>query len=299
VGRISRQKNIHQLLWSLKLLKDENPKKYKGLYLDIYGKEDGLDSPNMGLKRSNYLEELKVLCKKLELREGDDVNFLGFVNREEIQKSLKDGAFVFTSFSLHSDENFGMAALMALRSGGRLLLSHWGGHLNFKEIYPDRTVTIPVGLASNGPFLSPKEMLKGLEDVLDVKATESEELVFTLNQSVQDLLKLEKFSMELIGREKTNIKASDLVFKLLDKRSQEKTAQNVFKDYSDGDAHLFFKAYGACEVNVNGPRGSKFKLAPWAQKNEDKLIVNDPHREAWQGNLKEALASGYIFESNE
>jgi glycosyltransferase involved in cell wall biosynthesis len=132
IGRLSDQKNIHLLIESYKKLLDLNPLAPKML---IYGEEDFLGWPNLGIPATHYLEVITALIDKYKLHHK--IIMKGFQPRELIYSNLGEG-HIFISASTHSDENFGMAALRSLAVGGKLVLSSWGGHKEFKEHCPDR-----------------------------------------------------------------------------------------------------------------------------------------------------------------
>jgi hypothetical protein len=140
IGRISRQKNLHTLIscYLEALKKDPNVPD-----LLIYGKEDHLGSPNLGLKCNDYLSELIEMTPKKYLNQK--IFFKGFVNRHEIMLELGKN-LTFISLSLHSDENFGMAALRSLSIGANVILSNWGGHKNYPIYFPHKTKLINLNL---------------------------------------------------------------------------------------------------------------------------------------------------------
>lgn len=257
VGRISRQKNLHLLILAFNELKKENP----ALRLHLYGKEDNLGSPSMEFRKPGYLEELKALG-------GEDIFFHGFVKRETIKEELKKKPFVFCSPSLHNDENFGMAALMALESGGRAVLSHWGGHQNFIYFFPDRVFSVPVGIEKFGPFLCIDELLKSLRLSLSGKAAREVNSPFHRDQIVANLkLKTEKGGELLVTPPLTK----ELLRKRVENEGEGPT--KIFNGYGDPDCHKFFKAYGAKEMNYPVK-----ELYPWVHQEKDQYIIDDPHR---------------------
>jgi glycosyltransferase involved in cell wall biosynthesis len=148
VGRISPQKNLHLLIRAYanldKDLQDDFP-------LIIYGKEDHLGFPNLGIEVFDYYETLQKLIVEFDL--VSRVIFKGFVAREIIQREVGKH-HIFISLSTHSDENFGMAALRALTSGCRTILTSWGGHKEFFKIFPDLLSLVPVSITNNGPQFS-------------------------------------------------------------------------------------------------------------------------------------------------
>lgn len=297
IGRLSRQKNLHLLLWCFSLLKRSRGPE-SDLVLHLYGKGDELDAPNMGLKRKSYVDYLKELSQKLGLKEGKDIFFHGFVKRDVIFESLKKQPFLFVSLSLHSDENFGMASLMALKSGGRLLLSQWGGHQNFQKFHSLRTSTIPVHLGDNGPFLNPNEALFLIEKSLQGKAASAQECWCTLENAVNNLGELE--SLIASRGEVEKIEFSPIVDELVHHRSHEVGSQDVFDGYSDTNAHKFFEAYGAQKGEPMKKLPNHFELAPWMKESsQGEVSGEDPHRGDWSGSLLEALNCGYLFEMKE
>ena len=161
IGRISEQKNLHQLLWCCSLINE----KYLDLEYDvkIYGKSDGLGSPNMDLDSKDYESSLYDLKKNLKL---DNVSFEGFVPRDKLDKWVSEYRHIFISSSLHSDENFGMAALKSLASGSTAILSDWGGHTDFKKVYKDAVTLIPVHRGEYGPCLDPFEFVSKIVEKL-------------------------------------------------------------------------------------------------------------------------------------
>lgn len=294
IGRISRQKNLHQLLWALSLLKKQEAT-FKELHLDIYGAEDDLDGPNMGLRRKGYLQELYQIRESLNLGERD-VTFHGFKERSLVEAALQEDQFLFTSMSLHSDENFGMAALMALQSGCPLLLSDWGGHCNFRRHHSDRVGTVPVYQSHNGPCIKINDIVLLLSQYLKGVRAKTNKCFFSLENALNSLRDLKR---QLVNSQETQrITFSPLVLKLLEKRvasSDPILSQKVFDSYFDTNAHEFFKAYGACLLKDNHENFSSYELAPWAREEQGNIIVNDPHRGHWQGSLSQAYLLGYIF----
>lgn len=133
VGRISDQKNIESSI-KLYLSIKEN------LHLEsfeIFGEEDFLGHPNMGIKSTELLTSLSQY--------SDQIKFRGFVPREKIIQEIQ-ADHIFISLSTHSDENFGMAALRSLLAGSKAILSDWGGHKILSKHFPTQTVLIPVCL---------------------------------------------------------------------------------------------------------------------------------------------------------
>ncbi|MCR9202940.1 MAG: glycosyltransferase [Halobacteriovoraceae bacterium] len=288
VGRISSQKNLHSLILAFKKLKRNRPE----LSLHIYGKEDGLGSPNMEWKDDGYQAFLNQIIASENIK---DINFYGFVNRETIKSTWRGKPFVFCTASLHSDENFGMAALSALELGGRLVLTDWGGHKNFAEHFPERVDLVPVYHQNLGPFLQIDELQKTLEKSLNAlcenssikspfclyrisqRLGESLENYFSSNRS--DAIKVLKLTRDLVEKRK--------YFYAQDK----KHLQKVFENYQDSNAQIFFQAYGATfDKSKSGT-----KLVPWAKKEGEEIIITDPIKREIILSQEEAKELGYFY----
>lgn len=173
VGRISSQKNLHNLISAYGILSDSQ--KLPKLY--IFGKEDYLGSPNMGFKDISYQKDLNDLIHKLNLK--NDIEFKGHQPRHEINKFLSENRCLSLSVSLHSDENFGMALLQSLILGNSALISDWGGHSDFKNHFKDRVFLIPVSETSNGPALGPEEIANYMKTALQSVETHNSDIEYT------------------------------------------------------------------------------------------------------------------------
>lgn len=128
IGRISPQKNLHHLIqiYSQMQISDKEI-----LPLIIYGKEDNLGHPNIGLSNNDYLNFLQKLVNSLNL--SNYVQFKGFVERELIDIELNKNDIII-SLSTHSDENFGMVIYKYLLKGLRVIITKWGGHNNYSHL---------------------------------------------------------------------------------------------------------------------------------------------------------------------
>ncbi len=291
VGRISRQKNLHSLLMAFKLLKMEVP----DISLHLYGKEDNLGCPNMGLKKPGYLSELKELLKDQKI---SDVTFHGFVNRGEIEKEWVDKDFAFCSPSLHSDENFGMAALGALEQGGCLILSEWGGHKNYISKYPERVKGVPVKQSPFGPFIEISSLKVAMKEALNHGGAKSTSNFATKDHAVE----LVKQFLNSKPKKSQSLIANSLIEEMLKRRKKnaevsELYAQQVFEGFEDPHAHLFFKCYGATTID-NKELALDSQLVPWARYLDNQKLmveVNDPHKGDWSGSAQEAFENGYFF----
>lgn len=157
VGRLSDQKNIHVLIEAYSKLPECS------LPLFIYGKEDFLGSPNMGIDSTQCLENLQRLCEELHL--NDKIHFKGFKTREEIYREIGTN-HIFVSASTHSDENFGMAAMRSLALGGKAVLSSWGGHIHFKKHFTDKVFLVPVEIKDDHPQVDVESFSKSMHEAV-------------------------------------------------------------------------------------------------------------------------------------
>jgi glycosyltransferase involved in cell wall biosynthesis len=157
IGRISPQKNLDSLISAYARFPAELRRKHP---LFLYGAEDHLGYPNLGLHNRFYLNFLKMMVKRLGIEE--DVHFKGFVQRDLIQKELGQD-YIFVSPTTHSDENFGMAALRSLLSGVPCVLSDWGGHKEFLEDFSKQIKLVDVHLSFSGPGISTEKLFQALK----------------------------------------------------------------------------------------------------------------------------------------
>jgi len=285
-GRISEQKNLHTLLWGISLLRKEDKKR---VVLDIFGKEDHLGSPNMGKKSTAYLKTLLELIAELEL--DSIVKFHGFLEREQLNNQFLSQPHTFISPSLHSDENFGMAALRSLKNGQRALLTAWGGHLEFNSFFKDQVDYLPVYKSSFGPVISPLDIKKAIEKALikdqkieprssacspdSVSKLISAKIPQMLEQD-QDQFQIGKLARAIAEKYTHYFKASE---------DQNKMSK-VFDGYADSWAHLFFESYGM-KSPLPSEKGNNFITAPWVSDQDSHFKITDPHRGEWSLSKKE------------
>lgn len=271
VGRLSRQKNLHSLLVAFAAFQKEWPVQIE---LHLFGMGDELDSPNMEIKRSGYETLLKDFTEKLNLTQ--QIHFHGWVKREEITAFYQCHNAVFVSPSLHSDENFGMAALQAIEAGHPCLLSQWGGHKNYIEAFKSGVVGIPVYNTIHGPFTRITDIKEGMKEILSQPMTGPSVKNFSIDY--QEVLLREILNEKKPSQGKVLIK-SKLVEDLLAARQKHQNEnsqikQKIFEDYKDPRAHLFFHAYGA--LNENPP--NETLALPWGKLTKDEYILDDPHK---------------------
>ncbi|MEQ1878947.1 MAG: glycosyltransferase, partial [Bdellovibrionia bacterium] len=151
VGRISDQKNLHTLIYAFRIFREKNPDtKWR---LDIFGRDDDLGSPNMGLYASFYSAYLRKLVKLLGLQKY--VRFRGYRKRELIQREIQRRRHIAVSASLHSDENFGMAPFRSLIFGNLAVLTRWGGYSDFSERFGSQVFPVEAEESAKGPYVDP------------------------------------------------------------------------------------------------------------------------------------------------
>lgn len=242
VGRISEQKNIHTLFLALSLLKKKNPS--LSWSLDLIGKEDFLGSPNMGIKGVLRKEDLESLSIQLEIAEN--VKFHGYQDRSFIDHLLTVKRWIFCIPSLHSDENFGMAAFQFLRNGHLACLSDWGGHTDFKSHFPDQTFLTKVVESSQGPVIDPLEYMHCLED--GIKNYNLPKQSFPEYYEYKNIVQM---NYELAVSAKSHhidiLQVSELgnsILARIPSPMNDDRSPPIFSSYSDPLAFRFFVAYG-------------------------------------------------------
>ena len=280
VGRVSPQKNLHFLIWALGELKSEGRNKK----LHIFGEEDHLGSPNMGIQNKNYKKLLEKMIKALSLE--DSVKFHGFQKRENLHTTLKNNKVLWCFPSTHSDENFGMSLMRALVEGHQVLATLWGGHLEHSFLFSEKFIGLKVFQNGVGPFLSIKELsdkIKGWEPT-EIKPQLPKLLNIDSAKSVIE---------SLVGRDNGTtypLKKSLLIDNLLQQVESFKSHKlgQCFSSYEDEKANLFFKAYGGVEKKLEIKKSYKF--SPWVNKAE----VQDPIRGNFSFEESMALNTGAI-----
>lgn len=127
-GRLSRQKNIIELIQNFLAIKNHLP---SGTKLFIAGDFDDLNIPFLGLTgklgsfQKQWLKDLPVLNR-------DEVVYLGNLDSEMLRMAY-NGCDLFCSMSTHNDEDYGMSPAEAAMTGLPLLLSRWGGYQSFEK----------------------------------------------------------------------------------------------------------------------------------------------------------------------
>lgn len=275
IGRISSQKNIHTALLAFKHLKTEYPDARWSFH--IYGQEDNLGSPNMGVSESGYLNFLIELCQKLELEEN--IIFHGQRNREAIKIILNQRRHVFISPSLHSDENFGMAVFQGLINNHLAILSDWGGHADFKTYFKDQVMLLKVYKTPNGPCVHPIELMNELVNSINIYPTDSGTSTpshYSFDSIVQKNLKILS-SKNGAAQNQITSRLSDEIYKdVTNKRLN--VNPKIFESYQDKRAQPFLESYGMRHEFKNHDPNSKSYLVPWVKNQGDITIVEDYHK---------------------
>lgn len=244
VGRISPQKNLHTLLIALREV---------ALPLELFGGEDHLGSPNMGIENPTYGSELRAMAKALGVE--DRVHFHGHLPRAEIQARLRAIPYVFVSPSLHSDENFGMAAFRALRDGMPAVLSDWGGHRDFARAFSPQVQRVAVHASPLGPSLEAPELSEALRRAASQKV--GAPAIPTLYAPLQVSTRFR----EIARRERkpsAPLLFTELADQILARRSHfladSPRRSKIFDSYADPLARPLFEAYGMASAQASGCR---------------------------------------------
>ncbi|OUR93629.1 hypothetical protein A9Q84_19360 [Halobacteriovorax marinus] len=286
VGRVSAQKNLHSLIWGFSNFIKKN---LSSARLVIYGKEDHLGSPNMGMSCDSYMDHLKSLTKTLRLE--DKVIFKGFVDRDEISRDLESRDHVMVSPSLHSDENFGMAAFKYLISGKRCILSDWGGHSDYIHSFTDQLELISVRNSTLGPVLSATDIEEAMKNVSNKDNFEPHFPAQYSLDSIQETLKealkdqREQEGLSIHSHSSGLLENQEAHGKIIDNKFSEK----IFKDYRDLLSKEFFSHYGMIEsLEHQVFDRNLYQLAPWLEIQENTIVGKDFHK----GEIEIALDKG-------
>lgn len=272
IGRLSVQKNLHTLLWAYSIfLKSRSA--YRGKLVFIGG-EDNLGSPNMDMKSSGYLNYLEHLVQIFSLK--DKVEFSGHMQREELYTRLEAQDYVFVSPSLHSDENFGMAAFRALVEGRNAVLTDWGGHTDYVSPFKGQVELVSVYGEQKGPWISPYELARSLEKALSKNSS-----TYNLPNCYRPEEISQKYGSIALKDETISepLKRSDLSEKILKARELYSTssATKIFASYEDSNVQPFFCGYGMTALGDH-KSSVHWIAAPWVTESDGKWTIQDIHR---------------------
>lgn len=286
VGRISSQKNLHTLIYSLYLLKKGNSS--LDFNLKIFGGEDNLGSPNMELYREGYQEYLENLIIQLGLQ--GNIKIMGFVERSVLRRKYLNKPHLLVSSSLHSDENFGISAVRSLSKGCPAVLSDWGGHTDHKEKFGEQVDLVPVYKTSAGPVINPIELskilCKSITNNLKIykkplPSYYSEDYIANRLQQIalkpfceDGLLKADKVLDELLTKQEMYLESNMQKAKGAEIR---KIGCKIFESYEDKNAHKYLEAYGM-ENTIQFENYNEALIPPWVTISGDKISISDFHR---------------------
>lgn len=284
VGRISEQKNLHTLIYSYYIALNSVPSLPS---LRIFGGEDGLGSPNMELFSEEYQKYLQAIIRKLGVEEK--VHFMGFVERKILDRDHLSMPHILLSASVHSDENFGIAALRSLARGNSAVLTKWGGHADFQEHFAEQVQLVIVNQSSMGPVVNPVLFASKIIDAYHAKLAS--------NQSVPN-----HYAPESVAKMMSNIASRPLVYDIqslepsalsmrvmanqLKYLQEEKPVHSgnrryggkIFENYSDKLLAPFLIAYGMNGAIATVEIGCDYHAVPWCELIGNELIVDDRHK---------------------
>jgi len=132
-GRLSLQKNVSLMATKFKEYSEKNPKKKLKLFLA--GFCDDIGSPfhyiYQRLGHQHFLWEKTLSQIPENIR--SNIVWLGNLKQHELLK-LYNAADCYLSFSLHHDEDYGMAPREALFCGTPCILTSWGGFADLGKL---------------------------------------------------------------------------------------------------------------------------------------------------------------------
>ncbi|HUP56698.1 MAG TPA: glycosyltransferase family 4 protein [Bdellovibrionota bacterium] len=277
-GRISAQKNLHTLLYAFRLFADANPG--LGWKLSLYGKEDHLGSPNMGMRSTDYGRTLRGLVRDLRL--GDRVSLAGYRDRGALNRILARERHVAVSTSLHSDENFGMSPFRSLVRGNLAVLSRWGGFADFERGFPGLVFLAPVAETERGPWVDPRGFARLLSQAADAyrggKRKSARVSPAYLEENIAR--RLRRLAAEP-ARPGALLKPTPLARRILEKRETFEKLKpgsgRIFESYADPDARAPFRSYRMERARARS-LAKELICAPWVVLGKRSVQVRDPHR---------------------
>lgn len=278
VGRVSEQKNLHTLLFALWILRNSYDGAQK-ITLEVYGGEDDLGSPNMGLKFPNYGTYLQGLAELLNL--DDTVTWHGFKSRDWLFDNVHLEPHIFVSPTFHSDENFGSSVLASLVNGHQVVTTAWGGHFGFQEWFSQQLILVPVHRSTMGPVVNPVLLADAILRAINrmstvvVKDATLDRARAEFSESNVTMRTLELLSRP--GGKPVSLKKSATQRYLDERRAFFGGARKIYADYEDPVAQIFFEAYGMKEP-LSFQEQSSYVLPPWTSYSDHILRVDDPHR---------------------
>jgi glycosyltransferase involved in cell wall biosynthesis len=170
-GRLSLQKNIFRLVRDLSSLWMRSQVPFRIFFAGPY---DDLGAPFFGLNFSAgaYFNQISSILKRLPLDISERFKYLGNLEAEEL-RGLYNAADIFTSLSLHHDEDYGMSPAEALCCGLPSVLTDWGGYASFKRDEKS-CYLVPVRLGSQGPEIATDHLTRGILEHMARKETSAD-----------------------------------------------------------------------------------------------------------------------------
>lgn len=279
VGRLSAQKNLHLLLYAIRLLNEGNWElpRFK---LRVYGAEDDLGSPNMGMPCRDYGVTLRNLATSLGI--GHLVEWVGQVPRDELHERLARMPHIFVSSSLHSDENFGMAARFSLVMGNRAVLSRWGGHADFEQQFGKQLQLCDVHVSEGGPWLDPVFFAEAMRQALNSFQAESVPYIPVSYRIPNVAAHLRVLATTKREAENQKLEATQIATRVLRKRDQFLSdcpkKSKIFESYSHPDARPFAECYSVGSKIFHREDPRSIRLVPWVEHTAGVIRITDPHR---------------------
>lgn len=278
VGRVSEQKNLHTLLFVLWILRTSYGRVPR-ITLDVYGGEDNLGSPNMGLKYPNYGTYLQGLAELL----GVDhmVTWHGFKSRDWLFDNVHLEPHILVSPTLHSDENFGSSVLASLVNGHQVVTTAWGGHFGFQEWFSQQLILVPVHRSTKGPVVDPVLLANAILRAINrmstivVKDCTLDRARAAFSESTVTTRTLEMLSRP--GGKPVSLKKSPTQRHIDEQRALFGGTRKIYANYEDPVAQIFFEAYGM-KAPLTFQEQSSYILPPWTSYANHVLRVDDPHR---------------------
>lgn len=272
IGRISSQKNLHNLIVASSLLEND-------FELHFFGKEDLYGSPLMGFKDEGYLKTLQELTNHFKLE--DKIFFHGFMNRLSIERIMNDEEWIFIAPSIHSDENFGMAAFRCLLNGHQCILSDWGGHADYPKNFPHQVKLLKVYHSEIGPWISINE----LKDAMDAPSKTFQD--FSTPSYYQDIEIFKSIASAFFySGSSDEVKTTKVLRIILERRenyiqmNSSEGGSRIYENYKDPLKDQFFNAYAG--GNFKKIESENNQLVPWVSVNNGAVNIFDSHRGVFQ-----------------
>lgn len=277
VGRVSEQKNLHNLLFALWIMRTSHASAAP-VTLDVYGGEDHLGSPNMGLTYPDYGRYLRELTETLGLE--DAVTWHGAKPRDWVFYAVHQEPHILVSPTVHSDENFGSSVLASLVNGHQVVTTAWGGHHGFQEWFPEQLTLVPVHGSALGPVVNPGTLADAVLTAVGRSSAMVEESALHRGQAAFSEGAVTVRTMEMLSRPDrapVPLEKSPIKQRIDERRAQFGGARRIYADYGDPIAQIFFDAYGM-EKGLRFEERSHYTLAPWVGYADNVVSIADPHR---------------------